>query len=116
MSNEKEYMVSTSLLMIAEKKLFEAEGEIERLEKEIDELDDFLCPLFLRDEYGNISCRTNQGKEIERLEKENEKLRRCVEFYAEYSEGEEWWNFDTCKTLGELARQTLKELGEVESE
>lgn len=56
----------------------EKNKEIEQLNKEIDELEDFLCPAFLRDEYGNISCRTNQGKEIERLKKYNERFFQII--------------------------------------
>lgn len=89
MSSEKELMVSASLLMIAEKKLLEAAGGIERLKKE------------------------------------NEMLRKCVEFYADIDNFGEIHcgspngndkGFYIYEDEGKLARQTLKELGEVESE
>jgi len=76
----------------------------------------------------------SKGEEVEKLEAENEKLRECVEFYADFMSWSDLWDFcdsphNQCVVVsddvedflsrgknfpcgGKRARQTLKDLGD----
>lgn len=88
--------------------------------------DNYKCEAFELDDAHKVNA---LKKEIERLKKENEALRKCVEFYAGGEIGNdlevrpekrELWNIPdrwaqrsmSDHYAGKLARQTLKELGE----
>ena len=61
-----------------------------------------------KDKICHIKChqRKEYQKEIDRLKQENEKLRKCIEFYA-YPKHEDG---DRAYIFGHEARETLKEL------